>query len=75
MPRIEAKRRVVGKAIMNIINEDVQKLQKAAGPLQLCAGQSAVEAAVHVMRELFAADETDAVLLIDADSESKGHAS
>jgi hypothetical protein len=62
----EVKRRIMGKAIMHIINEDVQT---AAGPLQLCAGQSAgVEAAVHAMREFFAADETDAVLLIDADN-------
>jgi hypothetical protein len=62
----EVKRRIMGKSIMHIINEDVQN---AAGPLQLCAGQSAgVEAAVHAMRKLFAADETDAVLLIDADN-------
>ena len=43
--------------------------KKAAGPLQLCAGQSAgVEAAVHAMRNIFAADEVDAVLLVDADN-------
>ena len=47
-------------------NEDVQK---AAGPLQLCAGQSAgVEAAIHAMRELFAREETEGVLLVDADN-------
>ena len=62
----EIKRRVTGKAIMHIVNNDIQE---AAGPLQLCAGQSAgVEAAVHAMRKFFAADETDAVLLIDADN-------
>jgi hypothetical protein len=62
----EVKRRIMGKAIMHIINEDVQT---SAGPLQLCAGQSAgVEAAVHAMRQLFEADETDAAILVDADN-------
>ena len=62
----EVKRRVMGKAIMVIVGSDVQE---AAGSLQLCAGQSAgVEAAVHAMRNAFAADDVDAVLLIDADN-------
>jgi hypothetical protein len=63
----EVKRRIMGKAIMNIVGTDVQE---ASGALQLCAGQSAgVEAAVHAMRKIFAADETDAVLaLVDADN-------
>ena len=62
----EVKRRVMGKSIMHIVSQDVQE---AAGPLQLCAGQSAgVEAAVHAMRNIFAADEVDAVLLVDADN-------
>lgn len=62
----EVKRRVMGKAIMEIVGKDVQK---AAGSMQLCAGQSAgVEAAIHAMRNIFAADETDGVLLVDADN-------
>ena len=62
----EVKRRVMGKAIMQIVGFDVQG---AVGSLNLCAGQSAgVEAAVHAMRHCFAADEVDAVLLIDADN-------
>ena len=62
----EVKRRVMGKAIMQIVGSDVQE---SAGALQLCAGQSAgVEAAVHAMRHIFAADATDGVLLIDADN-------
>ena len=62
----EVKRRVMGKSIMHIVSQDVQE---AAGPLQLCAGQSAgVEATVHAMRNIFAADEVDAVLLVDADN-------
>ena len=44
-------------------------MQKAAGPTQLCAGQSGgVEAACHAMRQLFELDATDGLLLIDADN-------
>ena len=39
----------------------------SAGDLQLCAGQkSGCETAVHAMSEIFAEEETDAVLLVDA---------
>ena len=39
----------------------------ASGSLQVCAGhKSGSEAAIHAMRDIFHADETDAVLLIDA---------
>ena len=39
----------------------------ASGSLQVCAGQkSGSKAAIHAMREIFEADETDAALLIDA---------
>jgi hypothetical protein len=62
----EILRRIIGKAILAVVSNDVQS---AAGPLQLCAGQSAgVEAGVHGMRSLFLADETDGVLLIDAEN-------
>ena len=45
----EILRRIVGKAIMNVTAEEVQR---AVGALQLCAGQPAgVEAAIHSMRE------------------------
>ena len=44
-------------------------VQKAAGPLQLCAGQSAgVEAAVHAMRDFYEDDKSEGVLLVDADN-------
>lgn len=60
----EVIRRVVGKCIMAVVKEDVQR---AAGNLQVCAGQQAGgEAAIHAMREIFALDDCEAVLLVDA---------
>ena len=39
----------------------------ASGSLQVCAGhKSGSEAAIYAMRSVFDADETDAVLLIEA---------
>ena len=39
----------------------------AAGPLQVCAGHlSGCEAAVHAIRQVFEAPDTDAVILVDA---------
>ena len=49
---------------MSVFKKDVTE---ASGSLQLCAGQEfGSEAAVHAMQTIFEADETDAVLLIDA---------
>ena len=60
----EVLRRVVGKCVMNVVKTDVVE---ASGSLQLCAGQkSGSEAAEHAMHTIFKADETDAILLIDA---------
>ena len=40
---------------------------EANGPLQLCAGhKSGSEAGIHAVHNLFEADDTDAVLLVDA---------
>jgi len=40
---------------------------QAAGPLQLCAGQSAgCEASIHAMRAVFDSSDTEAVLQVDA---------
>ena len=60
----ETVRRIIGKAIAFAINDEIKD---AAGPLQLCAGHiSGCEAAVHAMRQVFEAPETDAVILVDA---------
>ena len=42
---------------------------KGAGNLQLCAGQAGVcEAAVHAILDIFAEEDTDALLLVDANN-------
>ncbi|XP_028416582.1 uncharacterized protein LOC114540659 [Dendronephthya gigantea] len=62
----EVLRRIVGKAILSVIKPDIIS---SAGNLQLCAGQaSRCEAAVHAIRDIFEAQSTDAVLLVDADN-------
>ena len=54
------------KGRLSIIGQDIQK---AAAALQLCAGQSSgIEAAIHAISDFFARDDTDAVLLVDADN-------
>ena len=59
----EVLRRVVGKAVMTVVKADVVV---ATGPVQLCAGiEGGSEAAVNTLQELFAAEETEAVLLVD----------
>ena len=60
----EVVRRIVGKAVMKVVKRD---LQQAIGSIQLCAGQDAgCEAAVHAMEQLFTADDTEAMILVDA---------
>lgn len=60
----EVVRRIMGKCIMAVVKEDVRR---AAGNLQVCAGQQAGgEAAIHAMREIYAQDDCEAVLLVDA---------
>ena len=63
----EVIRRICGKCVMNIAKRDVVE---GSGSLQLCTGQkSGSEAAIHAMHRIFEADDTDAVLLIDAFNE------
>ena len=70
--RIAVRPTGVGEVIRRIIGKCVTKVTKreamdASGSLQVCAGQkSGSEAAIHAMREMFEADETDAELLMDA---------
>ena len=59
----DVSRRIIAKAILYVIRTDIQL---AAGALQTCAGHDAgAEAAIHAMREIFAHENTDAVLLVD----------
>ncbi len=60
----ETARRIIGKAILHIVRDDIQE---AAGVTQLCAGQkSGSEAAVHAIRKIFEDEQTEAVLETDA---------
>ena len=62
----EILRRVIGKAVMHVTGE---KVQEAVGALQLCAGHPlGVESAIHSMRHFFDDDNSDGILLIDADN-------
>ena len=56
--------RVIGKCVMHVTKPDVID---ASGSLQVCAGhKSGSEVAIYAMGNIFQADETDAVLVIDA---------
>ena len=59
-------RQIAGKVIMDIAKKDVQQ---AAGSLQVYAGQDpCADAAIHAMYDLFQQDETEVVLLVDAEN-------
>ena len=59
-------RRLVGKLLIGVIKEDITS---AAGPLQTCTGiKAGIEAAIHAMRSIFHDEETEAVLLVDAEN-------
>ena len=62
----ETLRRIIGKSVMTVLKKDIMY---AAGVTQVCAGHPAgCEAAIHALRNVFAALDTDAVLLVDADN-------
>ena len=62
----ETLRRIIGKSVMMVLKKDIMH---AAGVAQVCAGHPAgCEAAIHALRNVFTAMETDAVLLVDADN-------
>ena len=61
----EVVRRETWKAAMSIVKADVTK---TVGNLQLCGGQDTrCEVAVYSMHDIFATNETEAVLLVDAE--------
>ena len=60
----EVSRRIIGKAILSIIKEDILK---TAGVKQLCVGQqSGCEAAIHAMTTVFDTPSCQAILQVDA---------
>ena len=60
----EVVRRIIAKAVLSIIGPDIQC---AAGPLQLCAGQTCgVEAAIYSLRSIFDDENSEGFLLVDA---------
>ena len=60
----EVVRRIIGKCVTKVTKQDIIE---ASGSLQVCAGQkSGSEAPIHALHNIFEADNTDAVLLIDA---------
>ena len=60
----EVIRRIIGKCVTRVAKKDVIN---ARGAMQVCAVQkSGGEAAIHSMRNIFKAGETDAALLVDA---------
>ena len=62
----EVLRRLTGKLLVGVIKKDIID---AAGPLQTCSGlKSGIEAAIHAMRQIFEKDETEAILLVDAEN-------
>ena len=62
----EILRRIIGKVVVGYIREDIIE---AAGPLQTCAGlKSGIEASIHAMRKIFQKDETERLLLVDAEN-------
>ena len=62
--RCEVSRRIISKAILCVIKDDIQD---AAGSNQLCGGQVAsIEAAVHAVRQSFGLEEMEGILLVDA---------
>ena len=62
----EMPRRIYGKAFSVVFKQDVIA---ATGATQLCCGQEAgIEAIIHAMTDLFADDDCDGILLIDADN-------
>lgn len=62
----EVLRRLIGKLVIGVIKEDIIT---AAGPLQTCSGLKAgIESAIHAMGKVSEDDDTEAILLVDAEN-------
>ena len=62
----EMVRRIIGKSVMAVTGS---KVQEAVGALQLCSGHPVgVESTIHAMRGFITDDDSDGILLIDADN-------
>ena len=62
----EVLRIIAGKAVMMLFKNDIKH---AASALQLSTGQGAgIEAVVHAMHDIFSEENTEVVLLIDAEN-------
>ena len=59
----EVLRRIAGKIVMSITKEDVVR---ASSKAQMCGRKAGSEAAIHAMKEMFEAEQSEAVLLVDA---------
>ena len=59
----EVLRRIMGKVVMSVFSKDVAD---ASSSSQMCGRKSGSEAAIHAMRKMFANENTDAVILVDA---------
>lgn len=62
----EVLRRLIGKLVVGVIKEDIITV---VGPLQTCSGLKAdIESAIHAMRKVSEDDDTEAILLVDAEN-------
>ena len=62
----EILRRIIGKCVVSLLKPEIQH---AAGGLQMCTGiRSGIEAAVHMNEKAWKDEETEAVLLVDANN-------
>ena len=62
----EVLRRIIGKAITNVLKPD---LIRSTSPIQVCGGLAGgVEAAIHACRQMYEDDDTEGILLVDAEN-------
>ena len=60
------ERIIIGKALMQVTNPE---LVNATESIQVCSGlPGEVEAAIHALRRLYEDNDTEAIILVDADN-------